>query len=79
MPRPRPVQVPDIYPSHSPMKIGIVGAGKVGATIATLLEACRFCTGIVLADSRSSVDLKGLKKSKFRQVDVNDAAQLAAS
>ena len=48
------------------MKIGIVGAGKVGATIATLLEACKFCSGIVLADARPSIDLKGLKKSKFK-------------
>jgi saccharopine dehydrogenase-like NADP-dependent oxidoreductase len=59
------------------MKIGIVGAGKVGATIATLLESCRFCTGIVLADSRPNIDLAGLRKAKFRQVDVNAAADLA--
>jgi saccharopine dehydrogenase-like NADP-dependent oxidoreductase len=60
------------------MKIGIVGAGKVGATIATLLESCKFCTGVLLADTRSNIDLKGLKKSRFKQVDVKDAAELAA-
>jgi saccharopine dehydrogenase-like NADP-dependent oxidoreductase len=60
------------------MKIGIVGAGKVGATIATLLESCKFCQTVTLADTRSSIDLKGLKKSKFRQVDVSKSAQLAA-
>ncbi len=60
------------------MKIGIAGAGKIGATIATLLESCAFCKTVVLADARSNIDLKGLKKSKFKQVDVADAAQLAA-
>lgn len=60
------------------MKIGIVGAGKVGATIATLLESSSFCKSVTLADTRSAVDLKGLKKSKFRQVDVSKAAQLEA-
>ena len=60
------------------MKIGIVGAGKVGGTIATLLESCKFCQGVALADARANIDLRGLKKSKFVQVDVNQAAQLAA-
>ncbi len=59
------------------MKIGIIGAGKIGATIATLLESCKFCKGVVLADTRDNVDLKGLKKSKFKRVDVKDAAALA--
>lgn len=59
------------------MKIGIAGAGKIGATIATLLESCGFCKAVLLADTRSNIDLKGLKKSKFKQVDVKDAAQLA--
>ena len=61
-----------------PMKIGIVGAGKVGATIATLLESCKFCTRVELADTRDNIDLKGLKKAKFRQVDVAKPAELAA-
>ena len=60
------------------MKIGIVGAGKVGGTIATLLESCKFCTRVVLADARSNIDLKGLKKSQFKQVDVKEPAQLRA-
>lgn len=60
------------------MKIGIAGAGKIGATIATLLESCKFCSSVVLADSRANIDLKGLKKAKFKQVDVSDARQLAA-
>jgi len=60
------------------MKIGIVGAGKVGGTIATLLESCKFCKGVALADARANIDLKGLKKARFVQVDVKEAAQLAA-
>jgi saccharopine dehydrogenase-like NADP-dependent oxidoreductase len=59
------------------MKIGIIGAGKIGATIATLLETSRFCRQITLADTRSGVDLKGLRKAKFRQMDVKKPAELA--
>lgn len=60
------------------MKIGIVGAGKVGATIATLLESAKFCRGVRLADARPGVDLAGLKKAKFHQFDVKQASQLLA-
>ena len=60
------------------MKIGIVGAGKVGGTIATLLESCKFCRNVELADSRAGIDLTGLKKSKFVPTDVNKAKELAA-
>jgi saccharopine dehydrogenase-like NADP-dependent oxidoreductase len=60
------------------MKIGIVGAGKVGGTIATLLESCKFCKSVALADARANIDLTGLKKSRFVQVDVKKSAQLAA-
>lgn len=60
------------------MKIGIVGAGKVGSTIATLLESCRFCGQTLLADSRPNPDLRGLRKARFRQVDGAQPKQLAA-
>lgn len=60
------------------MRIGVVGAGKVGATIATLLESAKFCSGVLLADSRPGVDLAGLRKSKFRQADVTKKPQLDA-
>ncbi|MDB6167514.1 MAG: Saccharopine dehydrogenase, NADP-dependent [Verrucomicrobia bacterium] len=60
------------------MKIGIIGAGKVGATIATLLESCRFCRSVTLADARADVDLRGLRKSKLEQVDVTKRPQLEA-
>ena len=59
------------------MKIGIVGAGKVGGTIATLLESCKFCRRVALADVRPNIDLEGLRKSRFTRVDVRDAVQLA--
>ena len=60
------------------MKIGIIGAGKVGGTIATLLESCAFCKSVSLADARANIDLTGLTKSKFVQVDVKKPTQLAA-
>ena len=58
------------------MKIGIIGSGKVGATIATLLETCRFCRGVTLADVRTDVNLRGLAKAKLRQVNVARRAEL---
>ncbi|MEJ1973378.1 MAG: saccharopine dehydrogenase NADP-binding domain-containing protein [Lacunisphaera sp.] len=60
------------------MKIGIVGAGKVGGTIATLLESCKFCRSVALADAREGIDLTGLRKAKFVRTDVNRAKDLAA-
>ncbi|HTL69633.1 MAG TPA: saccharopine dehydrogenase NADP-binding domain-containing protein [Lacunisphaera sp.] len=60
------------------MKIGIIGAGKVGGTIATLLESCPFCKLVVLADVRPAADLRGLRKARFVRVDVKKPAQLAA-
>lgn len=58
------------------MKIGIVGAGKVGSTIATLLESCRFCSSVLLADQRADPDLDGLRKSRFRRTDVTRRGEL---
>ena len=60
------------------MRIGIIGAGKVGATIATLLEACEFCTGVSLADARADVKIDGLKKSAARRLDVKRRPALDA-
>ncbi len=58
------------------MNIGIIGAGKVGTTIATLLESCKFCKSIALVDTRTNIDLKGLKKSKLIRIDVTKPSQL---
>lgn len=57
------------------MKIGIIGAGKIGSTIATLLEASAFCSGVVVGDSRP-VRLPRLRKAKFMRLDVTRAASL---
>ncbi|MFI5356490.1 MAG: saccharopine dehydrogenase family protein [Opitutales bacterium] len=58
------------------MNIGIIGAGKVGATIATLLESSRFCRSVRLADRRPDIDLRGLAKAKLVRVDVTRRAEL---
>ncbi len=60
------------------MKIGIIGAGKVGSTIATLLETCSFCDAVILGDSRVDLKLAGLEKATARQVDVMRRAPLDA-
>ena len=60
------------------MKIGIIGAGKVGATIAALLESCAFCDAVLLGDARTDLKLAGLKKATAKRLDVKRAAQLAA-
>jgi len=58
------------------MKIAIIGAGKVGTTIATLLESCKFCKSVTLVDTRTGIDLKGLRKAKLVRIDVTQPAQL---
>jgi saccharopine dehydrogenase-like NADP-dependent oxidoreductase len=59
------------------MTIGIIGAGKVGATIATLLESCDFCSGVVLGDVRP-LKFPGLKKARGQRLDVGRGPALAA-
>jgi saccharopine dehydrogenase-like NADP-dependent oxidoreductase len=60
------------------MKIGIIGAGKVGVTIATLLESCEFCDAVLLGDTRPDLRLQGLEKSTVKRLDVKRRATLAA-
>ena len=60
------------------MKIGIIGAGNVGSTIATLLESCAFCDAVVLGDARADLKLAGLRKASAQRVDVAKRAPLAA-
>ena len=60
------------------MNIGIIGGGKVGGTIATLLESCDFCTTVTLGDVRPNLKLTGLKKATARRLDVKRRASLAA-
>lgn len=57
------------------MKIGILGAGKIGSTIAALLEASAFCTGVVLGDARPGEALG--RKTRRVKLDVASATDLA--
>lgn len=48
------------------MTIGIVGGGKIGSTIATLLESCPFCGAVALADVRDEVKSRILGSAGLR-------------
>lgn len=60
------------------MTIGVVGAGKIGATIAALLESCEFCAAVALADVRGGVNVDGLGKASVRRLDAHRRTALAA-
>jgi saccharopine dehydrogenase-like NADP-dependent oxidoreductase len=60
------------------MTFGIVGAGKIGATIAALLESCAFCGAVALADVRTGVKVAGLRKASATRLDVEKGSPLAA-
>lgn len=60
------------------MTIGIVGGGKIGSTIATLLESCTFCGAVALADVRDEVKIDGLKKARATRLDAKRRTALAA-
>ncbi len=60
------------------MRIGIIGAGKVGATIALLLADSAFCTEVILGDVREPDDLSVMRKARFRPLDASDRAALRA-
>ena len=58
------------------MKIGILGAGKIGTTIATLLESCEFCTSVTLGDERSDLKLGALRKASTKRLNMRRRAAL---
>jgi saccharopine dehydrogenase-like NADP-dependent oxidoreductase len=60
------------------MKIGILGAGKIGTTIATLLESCEFCTSVTLGDERSGLKLSALRKASTKRLNIQRRAALDA-
>jgi saccharopine dehydrogenase-like NADP-dependent oxidoreductase len=60
------------------MAIGVVGAGKIGATIATLLESCDFCDTVALGEVRPGLKVGGLRKSSVTRLDVQRRAALGA-
>jgi saccharopine dehydrogenase-like NADP-dependent oxidoreductase len=58
------------------MKIGLLGAGKVGATIAAMLQSSDFCNEIHLADMRAEAVLPPLSKLRFETLDFTQSGQL---
>ena len=59
------------------IKIGILGAGKVGVAIAALLDLMRFVDSVVLADIHETENLDGLRRARFRKLDVHSGPDLA--
>src|SRR5260370_30586649 len=60
------------------MRIGIIGAGKIGGSIAALLETCGFCQEVRLADNRPLDSLQTLPKSSSHTLDVTSRTALPA-
>lgn len=61
------------------MHLGIVGAGKIGSTIALLLESSPFCTAVRLGDARPVRRSRARQgKCTFVRLDVKRRASLAA-
>src|SRR5260221_13564219 len=58
------------------MDVGIVGAGKIGGSIAILLEICGFCERVRLGDSRPLEDITDLEKAEFKELDVAQPTEL---
>jgi saccharopine dehydrogenase-like NADP-dependent oxidoreductase len=54
------------------MKIAVLGAGKVGTTIAIMLQSCDFCTEILLSDVVQMPTMNRTDKLDFRSVDFNN-------
>jgi saccharopine dehydrogenase-like NADP-dependent oxidoreductase len=60
------------------MTVGIVGAGKIGATIAALLESCAFCEAVAVADVRTGLKIAGLGKASVTRLDAEKTSAVAA-
>jgi saccharopine dehydrogenase-like NADP-dependent oxidoreductase len=58
------------------MQVGIVGAGKIGGSIAALLETCGFCERVRLGDNRPWEGITELAKAEFKGLDVTRPAEL---
>ncbi len=58
------------------MNIGILGAGKVGSSIAALLDVAGFVDSVIIGDAQMVNNLDGLRKVRFRQLDVLAASEL---
>ena len=58
------------------MKIAILGAGKVGTTIALMLKKSKFCSNLLLADIEPRQELKSLEAIDFVKLDITDRSSL---
>src|SRR5690242_15233661 len=58
------------------MEIGILGAGKIGISIATLLEIAELADAVILGDSQIVDQIDGLRKIRFQQIDIRSADAL---
>jgi len=58
------------------MDVAILGAGKVGITIATILQNCRFCREIRIADLRAAPDQPMPAQVRYQSVDFTDTNAL---
>src|SRR5438093_4404971 len=59
------------------IKVGILGAGKVGVAIAALLDTAHFVESVMLADIQTVANLDDLRKSHFTRLDVLSETDLA--
>jgi saccharopine dehydrogenase-like NADP-dependent oxidoreductase len=60
------------------MRIGIIGAGKVGATIGHLLADSAFCTEVLFGDVRAPEGQSTWRKARFVPLDATDGVALRA-
>ncbi len=60
------------------MKIGLLGGGKVGVTIAAMLESCDFCRETHLADLRGGLVLPPFSKLRYEPLDFTERQKLDA-
>ena len=58
------------------MKIAILGAGKVGTTIALMLKKSNFCSDLLIADIEPRQELKALGTIAFVTLDITDRPSL---
>ena len=58
------------------MQIGILGAGKIGTSIATLLETAEFVDAVFLGDAQIVGQLDGLRKTRYQELDIQSPEAL---
>jgi saccharopine dehydrogenase-like NADP-dependent oxidoreductase len=58
------------------MKLAILGAGKVGTTIALMLKKSKFCSDLLIADIEPRQELKKLAPIDVVKLDITDRSSL---